>query len=278
MSRFTIFALTALSMIAFAGNSILCRLALKETQIDPATFTSIRILSGALSLWFILRIGTRKKQSCGGNWVAAIALVIYAVAISYAYISLSAATGALLLFGAVQITMIGYGLWSGERLQTLQWTGLFCALIGFIGLMIPGVTAPPLAGSIIMIISGVAWGLYSLMGKSLGEPILTTTGNFIRAIPIALTINVIAFTQFSWDSRGAFYAILSGALASGAGYTLWYATLKKLQVTTASVVQLSVPVITAIGGILLLNETMTLRLFIASAVILGGIALATRRT
>ncbi len=272
MSHTKILALTLLAMIAFAGNSLLCRLALKDTGIDAASFTSIRIVSGALVLWLIVRLRSG-EQRAAGSWRSAFALFAYAAGFSFAYINLPAGTGALILFGAVQVTMIGYGLWRGERLQKRQTAGLACALIGLVGLLLPGVSAPPLAGSALMLGAGVAWGIYSLRGKGAGDPISATAGNFIRAVPFSVVLSIATLSFASIDQAGLWYAIASGAITSGIGYAIWYTALRGLAATSAATVQLSVPVITAIGGILFLGEALTLRLLIASIAILGGIAL-----
>jgi drug/metabolite transporter (DMT)-like permease len=272
MSRTQIFSLTLLAMIAFAGNSLLCRLALRHTSIDAASFTSIRIISGALTLWLIMRMRSG-TNSTAGNWPSALALFIYAAAFSYAYVSLPAATGTLLLFGAVQATMIGYGLWAGERLGRRQSAGLLGAFSGLAGLILPGVSAPPLLGSLLMLGAGIAWGVYSLRGKGAGDPTSVTAGNFLRAAPLAALLSVFTFPWISLDSPGFWYAISSGTLASGVGYAIWYTALRGLKATSAATVQLSVPVIAAVGGIVFLGEAITLRLLIASAAILGGIAL-----
>jgi drug/metabolite transporter (DMT)-like permease len=272
MLRERVFALTLLAVIAFAGNSLLCRLALKQTGIDAASFTFIRIVSGAVVLWLIVRLrgGTR---SAAGSWSSALALFAYAACFSFAYARLSAATGALLLFGAVQATMIGYGLWGGERLRPWQVAGLLCAFAGLIGLLLPGLSAPPLDGAVLMLGSGIAWGIYSLRGKGAGDPIGVTAGNFLRAVPLAAGLSIAMLPWASLDSAGFWYAILSGALTSGVGYVIWYTALRGLNATTAATVQLSVPVIAAAGGIMLLGESITPRLLIASAAILGGVAL-----
>lgn len=272
MSRILTFFLTFSAMSAFAGNSLLCRLALKQTGIDPASFTSIRIVSGALALWLITRM-RGCAHSGGGSWPSALALFIYAAGFSYAYVSLPAATGALLLFGAVQATMIGYGLWAGERLGIRQSAGLVCAFGGVVGLVLPGLSAPPLLGSVLMLGAGVAWGVYSLRGIGAGDPICVTAGNFLRAAPAAALLGVVTLPWNSLDGAGLWYAMASGALASGAGYAVWYTALRGLRATSAATVQLSVPVITAVGGIVFLGEGVTLRLVIASAAVLGGIAL-----
>jgi drug/metabolite transporter (DMT)-like permease len=272
MSRTRVFVLTLLAMVAFAGNSLLCRLALKDTGIDPATFTSVRLLSGVVVLWLIVRVrGGASRVS--GSWLSALALFGYAAGFSFAYISLPAGTGALLLFGAVQATMIGYGLWVGERLRPRQTAGLVLALVGLVGLLLPGLSAPPLLGSAFMLGAGVAWGIYSLRGRYSGEPIRTTADNFLRALPFAAVLSVAAAPWASLDRAGWCYAMASGAFASGVGYAIWYTALKGLRAADAATVQLSVPVIAALGGIVLLGEQLTLRLLIAAGAILGGIAL-----
>jgi drug/metabolite transporter (DMT)-like permease len=268
--------LTSLAMIAFAGNSLLCRAALKHTAIDPATFTSIRMLSGAIALWLIvsLRSGSRLQR---GNWLSALALFAYAAAFSFAYVDLSAGMGALLLFGAVQATMILFGLWKGERLSGWQGIGLAAALGGLVALVLPGLSAPPVSSAVLMVGAGVAWGVYSLRGKGAGDPLATTAGNFLRAVPFAAGLSLLLLSLARADVQGVMYAIASGALTSGVGYAIWYAALRGLTATGAATVQLSVPVIAAIGGVMLLSEPITLRLLGASAAILGGIALVTAR-
>mgnify|MGYP005848645151 CR=1 FL=1 len=259
-------------MIAFAGNSLLCRAALRDTGIDAASFTSIRLISGAVMLWLIVRM--RHDTPAGaGNWPSALALFVYAAGFSFAYISLPAATGALLLFGAVQATMIGYGIWAGERLYKLQMLGLFLAFGGLIVLLLPGLSAPPLHGSVLMLGAGVAWGIYSLRGKGAGDPTRVTTGNFLRAVPITAVMSILMSSGSSLDSAGFWYAVASGALASGIGYAIWYTALPALKATSAATIQLSVPVIAALGGVMMLGEPITLRLSLASMAILGGVAL-----
>lgn len=259
-------------MIAFAGNSLLCRVALKDTGIDAASFTTIRLVSGAVTLWLIVRMSGEGRAG-GGNWPSAFALFAYAAGFSFAYVSLPAATGALLLFGAVQATMIGYGIRAGERLRKMQSVGLVLALGGLVGLLLPGLSAPPLAASLLMLGAGVAWGIYSLRGKGGGDPARVTAGNFLRAAPIAAALSLLLHEGASVDSAGLGYALASGALASGVGYAIWYAALPALKSTHAATVQLSVPVIAALGGIAFLGEPLTLRMALASVAILGGIAL-----
>ncbi len=272
MSAARIIVLTTLAMLAFAGNSLLCRLALQDTAIDAASFTSIRLVSGAMVLCLIVAV--RRNLPAGkGNWPSALALFAYAAGFSFAYISLPAATGALLLFGAVQATMIGFGLYAGEWLQSAQWLGLVLALAGLVGLLLPGLSAPPLAGSLLMLGAGVAWGIYSLRGKGAGDPTRVTSGNFLRSVPLALVMSLLLPDQAVFDSAGFWYAVASGALASGMGYAIWYRVLPALKATNAATLQLSVPVIAAVGGVLLLGEPITPRLLLASVAILGGIAL-----
>jgi drug/metabolite transporter (DMT)-like permease len=275
-SQTRVLVLTSLAMFAFAGNSLLCRMALKGTAIDPATFTSIRVLSGAFALWLIVstRTGTRVQ---GGTWPSALALFAYAAAFSFAYIDLSAGTGALLLFGAVQATMILFGLWKGERLNGWQGIGLAMALGGLIALLLPGLSAPPLGSAILMVGAGIAWGAYSLHGKGAGDPLAATAGNFLRAVAFAAVLSLALQATARVDAEGIAYAIASGAITSGVGYAIWYSALRGLKAASAATVQLSVPVIAAIGGVLLLGEPLTLRLIGASVAVLGGIALVVLR-
>ena len=272
MLRTGTFLLTLTAMIAFAGNSLLCRMALKHTGIDAGSFTSIRLLSGAIMLWLILRLRGGRRQSAG-SWRSALSLFVYAAGFSYAYVSLPAGTGALLLFGAVQSTMIGYGIWSGERLTTRQGAGLVLAFAGLAVLLLPGASAPPRAGSLLMLGSGIAWGVYSLRGKGGGDPTRVTGGNFLRALPMAAVMSALLFPWHALDLPGVCYAVCSGALASGVGYAIWYMALPGLKATSAATVQLGVPVLAALGGVFFLGEALTCRLLIASAAILGGIAL-----
>lgn len=270
MLRVKVILLTAAAMTAFAGNSLLCRAALQHTAIDAASFTGIRLLSGALTLWLL--IGLRGGRPAG-SWSGALALFAYAAAFSFAYLSLPAGTGALLLFAAVQVTMIGYGLWRGERLRGLQQAGLLLAFSGLVFLLLPGLAAPPLGAALLMLAAGAAWGVYSLLGRGAAAPLALTAGNFLRALPPALLLCLGAWARLSLDLAGAGYAVLSGALASGIGYAIWYAALPSLRASSAAAVQLSVPVLAALGGILFLGEPLTWRLVLASAAILGGVAL-----
>ena len=264
-------------MIAFASNSLLCRAALKQTSIDPASFTFIRVLSGAVVLWVFMNlrrlIQTTPTVGLGGNWISALGLVVYAAGFSFAYVAVSAGTGALLLFGAVQATMIFWGWYKGERLRVIQFLGLIAAMTGLVVLLFPGLSAPPLFGSILMLGAGVAWGVYSLRGKREKDPVIATTGNFVRAVPFVAAVSIIFLRFLNVDLAGVGYAIISGAITSGLGYVIWYTVLPRLKSTSAATVQLSVPVLAAAGGILLLGEPLTLRYLVASFAILGGIAL-----
>lgn len=264
--------LVVLAMLAFAANSLFCRIALKNTAIDAGSFTSIRIVSGALVLWLITLLRSDASRPAG-SWRSAFALFVYAAGFSFAYIKLPAAVGALVLFCAVQVTMIGYGLWNGERMRKVQVLGFCMAIAGLVSLLAPGLSAPPLESAALMLAAGVAWGVYSLRGKGSGDPTAATAGNFLRAVPFTLVLSVAMLTRASVDTAGALYAVASGGLASGLGYAIWYSALPGLSATKAATIQLSVPVIAAIGGVIFLGEAITLRLLLASAGILGGIAL-----
>lgn len=264
--------LTALAMLAFAANSLLCREALATGDIGAAMFTLVRIVSGAVVLGLILlvRFGARRV---GGNWGAAVALFGYAAGFSYAYLSLGAATGALLLFGAVQLSMIAYGLWIGERFTLRQAIGIVAAAAGLTWFLLPGVESPPLLGAVLMLAAGLSWGVYSLLGRGAGDPTVATAGNFIRAVPMALVLAVLLGGAEPVSASGIGYAVASGALASGLGYAIWYAALPSLRATTAATVQLSVPILAALGGVVFLGEALTLRFGLAALAVLGGIGL-----
>jgi drug/metabolite transporter (DMT)-like permease len=288
MSPLRLVALTTLAMLAFAGNSLLCRAALKVTaeasfNIDAASFTTIRLIAGATVLWLlvcvrksVLERSVVAARNYNGNWTSAFALFAYAICFSYAYVRLPAATGALLLFGAVQATMIGVGIYKGERVRALQFVGLVLALIGLVALLVPdpsALVAPPFYSAALMLMAGVAWGMYSLRGKGAGDATRITAGNFVRAVPFAIALSVLQINSASLEPAGVGYALLSGAITSGVGYAIWYSALPALKATTAATVQLSVPVIATFGGVLLLDEALTWRIVLASAAILGGIAL-----
>ena len=276
-------------MIAFASNSLLCRLALKQTSIDAASFTFVRIVCGAAALWLIMKMrhasavaavymsrcspAKADDRRIDGNWISALALFVYAVGFSFAYVNLSAGTGALLLFGAVQATMILWGLHKGERLDAIQIVGFVVAVTGLVVLVFPGLSAPPLIGSILMLGAGVAWGIYSLRGQGGRDAVAATAGNFLRAVPFATAVSIILLSRARVDHTGILYAVVSGAITSGLGYVVWYSALSGLKATSAATVQLSVPVLAAAGGILLLGEPITLRYALASLAVLGGIFL-----
>ena len=264
--------LVVVAMMAFAANSVLCRLALAQTAIDPASFTLVRIASGAASLGLIALF---RRQRPAGSWRGGAALLAYATAFSFAYVSLPAGTGALLLFGAVQATMIIAGLLRGEHPLPVQWFGLGLAVAGLALLLAPGVSAPPFLGAVLMLTSGVGWGIYSILGRAAGDPIAVNAGNFLRAAPLALlpVLGMASADAIRFDGVGLIYAGLSGAVASGMGYALWYAVLPYLTAARAASVQLSVPVITALGAVLMLGEGISFRLMLSSAAVLGGIAL-----
>ncbi|MCG4454455.1 DMT family transporter [Pseudomonas sp. MMS21-TM103] len=263
--------LTALAMLAFAGNSLLCRLALKDTEIDAASFTSLRIASGAFTLWLLLRLRPG-NGALAGSWFGAAALFAYAAAFSFAYISLDAGVGALLLFGAVQISMLLWGFYQGERFSRLTSAGLLLAFAGLLALLLPGASAPALGGALLMLLAGAAWGAYSLLGRGVGDPLAATAGNFLRATPLALLTSALLLSRANWDGPGLLYALLSGALTSGIGYAVWYTALRGLKAFQAATVQLSVPIIAALAGSLLLDEALSLRLVLSSLAVLGGIA------
>jgi drug/metabolite transporter (DMT)-like permease len=265
--------LTALAMVAFAANSLLCRLALGADQIDAASFTTIRVLSGALTLALISFVQKRPPSRANMNWRSALALFAYMIFFSFAYISLGAASGALILFGAVQLTMFAVALSSGERFPALAWAGLAIAAAGLVYLVSPGLTAPDPLGAVLMTIAGVAWGVYSLLGRGASDPLTATTMNFIVCAPLVAIVSLFSLSQLHVSPAGLAYAIGSGAIASGCGYVIWYAALRGLTAGRAATVQLSVPVIAAIGAVILLSEAITLRLVLASIATLGGVAL-----
>ena len=273
-------AATVASLVAFAANSLLARAALGAGAIDPVSFTAFRLLSGAAAL-AVVGLAVRRGAGAGapaGSWPSAIALFGYAIAFSWAYLSLDAGTGALVLFGAVQVTMIGVGLWAGERPSALRWLGLAGALGGLVYLLLPGLTAPDPLGAILMAASGVFWGIYSLRGRADAHPVLATAGNFVRTAPLALVaiaVGALAGAGIEITPRGLVLAIVSGVVTSGLGYVIWYAALGGLTATVAAIVQLAVPVIAAFGGVALLDERITPRLTLASALILGGVTIAT---
>jgi len=268
--------LTVFAMLAFAGNSLLCRIALRDTAIDAASFTTIRLASGALVLAAIM-LARKSRPTAAGSWPMAAMLFAYAAFFSFAYRQLTAATGALLLFGAVQTSMLGYGLASGERLRPLQVAGLAAAVGGLVYMLLPGLAAPPIVSAACMLLAGASWAVYSVLGRGVKDPVGATAGNFVRSVPFTVVLSLASIGSFQMDRVGIAYAVVSGAITSGLGYVLWYAALPALKATSAATVQLSVPAIAALGGVALLSEAMSPRLLVASAAILGGVALTISR-
>lgn len=266
---------TGLALVAFAANSVLCRLALGAATIDAASFSTIRLASGAFTLLAVMMLFKEKHSFMQpGRWVSAVFLFAYAVPFSFAYINLSAGTGALILFGAVQATMIFAALRTGERPHRLEWLGLILAVGGLVYLVSPGLAAPPPTSSILMTIAGIAWGIYSLRGRGAVSPLADTTRNFIHSVPAAVGVNLVMLRHLHVTEEGAFLAVLSGALASGMGYVVWYAAIRGLTAMRAATVQLAVPVLAAAGGVVFLSEQISLRLVLSAIVILGGVGLA----
>jgi len=263
---------TAAALLAFAANSLLCRLALGGLNIDAASFSVIRLTSGAITLFILMRISRKRVpwKQCG-NWTSASMLFLYVITFSFAYLSLSAGTGALILFGAVQITMVFGALRSGESPGGIEWMGIMMAAAGLVYLLLPGLSAPSPVGSALMLTSGTAWGIYSLRGRQSDGALTHTAGNFIRALPMIAVTGLISMPWMHASAEGVALAVLSGALASGVGYAIWYMALRGLTATRAAVVQLSVPVFTAMGGAVFLAEMITGRLILSSIIILGGI-------
>jgi drug/metabolite transporter (DMT)-like permease len=264
-------ALTLLALCAFAANSLLGRLALGSGAIDAASYATVRLLAGAVVL---VPLAYLRAGRPSGSWGSAAMLCAYAVPFAFAYRTLSAGTGALILFAAVQITMISAGLRSGERPGAVEWLGLALAFSGLAYLVFPGLAAPSPAGAGLMAVAGVAWGAYSLRGRRAGRPLAETAGNFARALLLAAIVSGASIASAHATLRGIVLATLSGAVASGVGYAIWYAALPRLTATVAATVQLAVPVLAAAGGVALLGERVTARLVLASVAILGGVGLA----
>lgn len=272
MSPSRTFALTVFAMLAFAGNSLLCRLALDRSGTDPASFTALRLAAGALVLWALVR-ARGQPVATAGNWPSALALFAYAAGFSWAYTGLSAGTGALLLFGAVQATMLLAGLWAGARWTLRQSSGLALALAGLVGVLLPGLSAPPPLPAALMLLAGVAWGNYSLRGRGVADATAATAGNFVRAVPLGLIGCAVSLPWLEVDALGLICALLSGAVTSGLGYAVWYTALRGLSPQAAGSCQLSVPVITTVAGVAWLGENISLRLLLGSVAVLTGIAL-----
>ncbi len=267
--------LTTMALLAFAGNSILCRMALKDGAIDAASFTSIRLISGALALLVIVAVNSSvSKLRQSGSWLSASMLFLYALGFSYAYIDLEAGTGALILFGMVQATMIIAALINGDRPTAIEILGWVCATAGLVYLVLPGIEAPSAAGSVLMGVAGIAWGVYSIRGKSESDPVASTASNFLRSAAFVPLVFAASFQSIQWTTTGVLLAMLSGVVTSGIGYVVWYAALTHLKTIRAALVQLSVPAIAALGGVALLGEPLSHRLIVSSALILGGILIA----
>lgn len=265
---------TFLALSAFAANSVICRLALKEKAIDPGLFTGIRLISGAsvLAILVFLSRGDRSSYS-KGSWVSGFVLFLYAAAFSYAYITLETGTGALIIFGSVQITMIAYSLLSGYKMSVWEWLGVFLSIAGFVYLMLPDAKTPSVSGFVLMTISGVSWGLYSIRGSDSKNPLNETAFNFLRATPFLMLLLFFIAKDANASTKGILLALLSGTITSGIGYTIWYMALKELSSIQASIVQLFVPVLAAIGGVIFVGELISSKLIIASLMILGGVFL-----
>lgn len=270
--------LTLLSLLAFAGNSVLCRMALTDNVIDAASFTSIRLLSGIVFLLFIVSIKTKKRINIrSGRWLSSLYLYLYAIAFSYAYISLGTGAGALILFGSVQITMIVFAMVKGKRLHFVEWIGFLLALLGLYILLSPGAqnsaaeSHTSLIGFALMIVSGIAWGFYTLAGKGSSNPLEDTANNFLRTLPFIVLTILVTYSEAQISSQGIILAIASGAIMSAMGYAIWYSVLPALTVTQAAVIQLTVPIIAALGGVIFSNEVITMTLMSSSALVLGGV-------
>jgi len=265
----------AFALLAFAANSIFCRLALVHGDIDPHSFTAVRLLSGALFLFGLVRL-RQPGKALGGSWKGGLALFLYAWLFSIAYVQLGAGVGALILFGAVQITMFASAWLKGDRVEARVLAGMLIAFAGLVALLLPGANAPAPLSASFMVVSGIAWGAYSLIGKGSANPLADTAGNFLRSVPLLLIPALIAWPsgQLHANGHGLLYALASGMLASGAGYAVWYGVLKQISAQQAATLQLSVPVIAALAAVLLLSEPLSLRLALISAVVLGGVGMA----
>lgn len=269
-----VFFLTSCALVAFAANSVLCRFALGTGAIDAAGFTFIRLLAGVVALFLILLVRSSTSPMIRkGSWSAGLMLFLYAVTFSYAYLELDTGTGALILFGSVQITIIGVSIFRGNKLLPIEWIGLAFAFAGLVYLFLPGVSAPSIQGFLLMSSAGAAWGIYTLLGRGSENPLADTAYNFLRSMPFILVIVIVALGNFHFTTNGIILAIVSGAITSGLGYTIWYTALKSITATQAAVSQLAVPIIAALGGVIFMSEVITLRLSVAAIMVLGGIFL-----
>lgn len=270
LSTNILYARLSIALIAFAANSIICRLALVDQHIDPSYFTLIRLAAGAITLWLLVRIRYKRSDSAG-NWFSGLALFIYAAGFSFAYVTMSAATGALLLFGTVQMTMLAYALQKGHKLQWLQKVGVLISILGLIALLWPSVEAPPILGAFFMIISGIAWAIYTIIGTNSTSPILNTASSFYRAALFALLLIPVLIEHSQLDTLGVIYSIVSGSLTSAIAYAIWYSVLPVFGPAKSASLQLIVPLITTLGGILLLDEYLSGQIIIAAFLILAGL-------
>lgn len=275
VSGLRVVALTTLALVAFAGNSVICRLALADASIDAASFSAVRLVSGAIALLAILYGTNRGTRSASyGSWMSGAMLFLYAVCFSFAYISLDTGIGALILFGMVQATMVVGALWAGDRPAVTEWIGWLLAVAGFVYLVSPGLTAPSPIGSVLMGVAGVGWGIYSLRGRKEPHALAGTTYNFVRSVPMVIVVSAVSLSEIHLSTNGVVLALLSGAVTSGVGYAIWYTALRSISSIQAAMVQLSVPVLAAGGGVLFLAESVSLRLVISGLLILGGILVA----
>jgi drug/metabolite transporter (DMT)-like permease len=270
---------TVIALLAFAGNSILCRYALKGDVIDASSFTAVRLISGALFLVLLIMLKHRGRFNLKeGSWSSAFYLFLYMVTFSFTYITLDTGVGALILFGAVQVTMIFMNVLKGKMLRPIEWIGLLVAFSGLSLLLLPSASTPPLVGFLLMGISGCAWGFYTLAGKQVKNPLMNTANNFIRTLPFVALLIIFTLEASNISNEGLLLAIVSGALTSGLGYAIWYAALKGLNVTQAAILQLTVPIIATFGGVVFTHETITMQLVISSLLVLGGILIVTLGT
>ena len=268
-----IMVMTTIALIAFASNSVLCRMALQNGSIDPASFTAVRVIAGAVTLVTLLSFRRSKPTRKRPNWTAGFSLFIYMAFFSVAYIALEAGIGALILFGFVQLTMLSVAILRRDQFPPIAWFGFLISAIGIIYLLRPGNEAPNLFSSLQMALAGIGWGAYSLIGKGSTNPLHDTGKNFILCIPLVVVLVIIFWPELNLDSAGVFLAAASGALASGCGYAIWYWCLPRLKTFQAAVLQLSVPIIASVGGVAFLGEEISLRLGISSVLVLGGIAI-----
>jgi drug/metabolite transporter (DMT)-like permease len=266
-------ALVVVAMLAFAANSLLCRFALQQGLIDPVSFCSLRLVSGAMTLAVFMRLKSDCSLLAHQDWHAATLLFMCAALFSFAYLTLPVGTGALILMAAFQLTMFGEGFRLGERFSPVAWFGFVLAAAGFFALVAPSVATPAPLGTALMAIAGVAWGLYSLRGRAVADPLVATAGNFARAAALAMLLSLFFMADAHADALGVAMAIASGAVTSAMGFVLWYAVVIRLSAFQTATVQLLVPLFATVGGIVFLSEPLTWRATAGAMAILGGIAL-----